>query len=69
MNGYGILTLKLCDIPGLQKKPLTPWIMLSYWESLNSMGSVLKLLTCSGPIYLTESNKRLLMELNLISIM
>ena len=42
--------------------------MLSYWESLNSMGSVLNLLTGSGPIYLTEGNKRLLMELNLISV-
>ena len=35
---------------------------------LKLMGSVLNLLTGSGPIYLTESNKRLLMELNLISV-
>ena len=42
--------------------------MLSYWESLNSMESVLNLLTGPGPIYLTESNKRLSMEFNLISV-
>jgi len=47
---------------------LDTWIMLSYWESLQSMGSVLNLLPGSGPIYLTESNKRLLMQLNLISV-
>ena len=44
------------------------WIMLFYWESLNAMGSVLNLLPGSGPIYLTESNEPLLMELNLISV-
>ena len=52
------------------KKPVTPWIMLPNLESLNSIGSVLNLSqTVSGPIYLTESNKRLLMEFNLISAM
>ena len=32
------------------------------------MGSVLNLLTGSSPIYLTKSNKRSLMEFNLISV-
>ena len=31
-------------------------------------GSVLNLVSVSSPIYLTVSNKRLLMELNLISV-
>ena len=44
------------------------WIHGSFWESLNSMGSVLNSLTGSSPIYLTESNKRSLMEFNLISV-
>ena len=54
--------LKWCDIPGLEKKLLIRWIMLSNWESLNSIWSVLNLLTCSNPIYLIESSKRSLME-------
>ena len=31
--------------------------MLSYWESINSMESVLNLLTGSGPIYLNKSKQ------------
>ena len=42
---------KWCDIPGLEKKPfVTIWIRLSYWESVNSMGPVLDLLTGMVPV-------------------
>ena len=50
------------------KKPVTPWIMLPNLESLNSIGSVLNLLTGSGAIYLTKSNKLISMRFNLISV-
>ena len=37
---------------------LSPWIMLSYWQSLNSMGSVLNLLPGSGPSYISDRKQQ-----------
>ena len=51
------------------KNPLTPWTMLFYQESLNSVESIVFLSNGFGRTYLIESSKPLLIELNRISVM
>ena len=53
----------------LKRKLWTPWTMLLFWKSLNSMRSIVLLLNGFGPTYLTERSKTLLLDLNLIPVM